>query len=413
MDSLQTIFQTITAVYQNSVIFKVVFGLIFLFLLLFIYLLVDLSIKRSFNRNHEKLKKELEDHFSELIINYLVSSQSPKEFVEKNFPQQLTNSERIFFTEILMNLAKNLEGDTKDKIKLIFKYLELHDEVQIQLNSKDIHKIVNAISTLSALGLGHEFIGELRLLSKNKNMEIRKAANKLLILLIDFKHLKVLSKTRNEITDFEQIMIINELVKKTNIIIPDLKELFLTQSNSYLVLLLKVCKVFRLTQYESNTIQLIKSKSPEVKIQALKNMIYFGYSKEKQLVQSFLNSKNIHLKHAAWQYLIEFGIVKANLNDFNYYNTLSVESQTNTSEFTYSIKRTRLLDIMVTFLVIISVPIIVLSSEFIYHYQRGEIKSLEDFRLDLLHDIGIDDVEEVDPEKFQYNDNGLQKSKKK
>ena len=139
---------------------------------------------------------------------------------------------------------------------------------------------------------------------------------------------------------------------------------------------------------------MLETGGPEVKIQALSNIGNFGYNTEKEPIKIFLNSDHIHLRNAAWEFLNSSEDKEPNLEDHYYYNKLYINKNTPESELSYSSKRTRLLDITVNFLVILSVPVIVLTSEFIYHYYRGEIKSLKDFRLDLLHDVGLDELEE-------------------
>lgn len=385
---------------SESWLFNSLLALITIFILLFIFLFVHLSLKRSKNRTKEIIRDQLETYYSDFIVGFLISTKTAKEYTKADFKTPKEKFERVVFMEFLVRLAKGLEGETKAKINDLFLTLKFDNDVKRQLKSKNWEEVSLGLSILSALHTGKNYVGLLKELSNHTRLEIRKSTNKLLIQLFDFEQIKELSNSKNYISEIEQMVIINELSKKQKIEAPDFSTQFKSHNNSFLILLLKICRVYNLKQYQRETQELLSRDSTDLQIQVIENTEYFGYVDNHDKLKTLLKSTSeLHLHESIWKYLIKHNLMSSELIGHDYYKTKIVPKTLAIDTHTESEKRFQFTGILVNIVVIISIPLIVLLSEIVYHLEGEKVHHGSSLLFDILYDFGINEEELVTKEE--------------
>jgi HEAT repeat protein len=220
-----------------------------------------------------------------IISNFLFHSsedpkQEQKEYVELKIEirEYLNNRPfRKIISQILFDLQKDVAGGTRERLFKLYKELELHHDAFKKLQSWRWETVAQGILELSQMEVeeSHQLI---RKFINDRRGVVRKQAELATVSLrpdgIDY----LLDTTRNSISEWQQLKLIEVLGKRKNYRPPQFKGWLLSQNKDVVLFALRLIKHYNQKGAEPSINQLVKHKNDEIKIAAIQCIVDFNFT---------------------------------------------------------------------------------------------------------------------------------------
>jgi hypothetical protein len=243
--------------------------------LLLIYFVTAFYLKNSISKtNHRvrKKKRELSPMISEFLfydehgsktekINYIDLKIQIREMI--NYP-----FDRRVLTDVLMDLRKDVAGQSREDLFRLYKDLELHKDAYKKLESWRWEIISKGILELTQMQV-HEAYGRITRFINDKRPTIRKQAEMATVTLKEEGINYFLDHTTYSISEWQQVKLIDELKSKEKFVPPPFR-LWLTSRNTDVVLFtLRLIKHYQQNDAIDSIITLVQHKHPLIKKEAI------------------------------------------------------------------------------------------------------------------------------------------------
>jgi len=202
---------------------------------------------------------------------------------------------RMVLTEILLDLQKDLSGDSRTRIFKLYQDLELHLDAfkklrswRWELVSKGILELTQ-MKVLAAYGFIKKFIND-------KRGVVRKQAQ---IATVTLKHEGIsyfLDTTRYGISEWQQLKLL-DVLKNFDDFTPPRFKAWLTSANRDVVLFaLRLIKHYNQTDANKALIELLKHKNDQIKSEAIQCIKDFGVFEALNMLKSVFGKCNVDIK---------------------------------------------------------------------------------------------------------------------
>ena len=202
---------------------------------------------------------------------------------------------RMVLTEILLDLQKDLSGDSRTRIFKLYQDLELHLDAfkklrswRWELVSKGILELTQ-MKVLAAYGFIKKFIND-------KRGVVRKQAQ---IATVTLKHEGIsyfLDTTRYGISEWQQLKLL-DVLKNFDDFTPPRFKAWLTSANRDVVLFaLRLIKHYNQTDANKALIELLKHKNDQIKSEAIQCIKDFGVFEALSMLKSVFGKCNVDIK---------------------------------------------------------------------------------------------------------------------
>ncbi|WP_157473171.1 HEAT repeat domain-containing protein [Eudoraea adriatica] len=202
---------------------------------------------------------------------------------------------RLVLTEILLDLQKDLSGDSRTRIFKLYQDLELHLDAfkklrswRWELVSKGILELTQ-MKVLAAYGFIKKFIND-------KRGVVRKQAQ---IATVTLKHEGIsyfLDTTRYGISEWQQLKLL-DVLKNFDDFTPPRFKAWLTSANRDVVLFaLRLIRHYNQTDANKALIELLKHKNDQIKSEAIQCIKDFGVFEALNMLKSVFGKCNVDIK---------------------------------------------------------------------------------------------------------------------
>jgi hypothetical protein len=202
---------------------------------------------------------------------------------------------RMVLTEILLDLQKDLSGESRTRIFKLYQDLELHLDAfkklrswRWELVSKGILELTQ-MKVLAAYGFIKKFIND-------KRGVVRKQAQ---IATVTLKHEGIsyfLDTTRYGISEWQQLKLL-DVLKNFDDFTPPRFKAWLTSANRDVVLFaLRLIKHYNQTDANKALIELLKHKNDQIKSEAIQCIKDFGVFEALNMLKSVFGKCNVDIK---------------------------------------------------------------------------------------------------------------------
>lgn len=217
-------------------------------------------------------KKELSPMVSEFLfydqtanksekINYIDLKIQIRELIKNEF-------DRKVLTEVLMDLRKDVSGNTRDELFHIYQDLELHKDAYKKLKSWRWEVISKGIFELTQMNVVESY-GLITKFINDKRSTIRKQAELAAVTLKEEGISYYLDHTKYKISEWQQLKLLDVIRNKEDFIPPPFR-LWLTSKNNYVVLFaLRLIKHYNQNDASSSLIELVKHRNNHIKKEAI------------------------------------------------------------------------------------------------------------------------------------------------
>lgn len=232
-------------------------------------------------------------------MNYLNLKIQIRELIKDSF-------DRRVLTEVLLDLRKDLSGQSQTVLIELYKDLGLHNEAFEKLASRRWQIISSGILELTTMEVMESY-GLIIKFINHRQGTIRKQAE---IAVVNLKEEGIgffLDNTKYKISEWQQLKLLDVLRHKTNFE-PPLFSLWLTSTNSHVVLFsLRLIKYYRQSDAEKSIITLLKHKKRDIQAEAIDCIKEFFFVSALPTLKMVYGKASIDIKIAILDAIGEIG----------------------------------------------------------------------------------------------------------
>lgn len=240
-----------------------------------LYFLGTFLIRNRIGENNGRTK-EKKMEFSPIISEFLFYEDSSTKEEKRNYLHlkvQIRESikddfDRKILTEVLLDLRKDLSGQSQDVLIQLYKDLELHNVAYEKLSSRRWQVVSSGILELTAMEV-FEAYGFIIKFINHRQSTVRKQAERAVVSLREEGIGYFLDNTKYKISEWQQLKLLDVLRHKQDFNPPQFS-LWLTSTNTHVVLFaLRLIKYFKQSDAVHSMITLLKHKNRDVQVEAI------------------------------------------------------------------------------------------------------------------------------------------------
>ena len=202
---------------------------------------------------------------------------------------------RKLLSDMLLDLQKDLEGDSADKVRQLFRDLQLHHDSYDKLKSVRWPRISQGIHELTQMQVQEAYFPITRFLNDRRSI-IRKQAELAIIELQSEGINFFLNTTRSPISQWQQLKIIELLEQKCDYRPPAFKQWLLSSHTDTVLFALRLILYYQQNDAEKSIIELSKHTDFRVRHEALRCIRDFGFTRALPVLQELFKGCDLELK---------------------------------------------------------------------------------------------------------------------
>ncbi|WP_456422148.1 HEAT repeat domain-containing protein [Lutibacter sp.] len=247
---------------------------VFLSLIVVIFV-VYLKILRSSLRKKEVLQEESKKRYETLLLSFLFNesegdnaSNQEIEFIHIINTEINDNFNRKIIIETLLKLKNEISGEIEKKIQHIYLQSNLKSFAYQQLESKNWYEIAKGIKELTQFKV-EEAYSQIKILINYPKKEVQKEVQLYLVSLFHFEGLKFLSSLESDLSEWDQIELLEELKHLENQEIPEITDWLISKNDSVVMFALKLAKMYNKYENVDTLIQLMNHENQKIRLQVI------------------------------------------------------------------------------------------------------------------------------------------------
>ncbi|WP_299799531.1 hypothetical protein [uncultured Maribacter sp.] len=202
-------------------------------------------------------------------MNYLNLKVQIRELIKHNFDREV-------LTEVLLDLRKDLSGQSQTVLIALYTDLGLHQDAYEKLGSRKWQVVSRGIVELTTMEVDESY-GLIIKFINHRQSTIRKQAEIAVVNLREEGIKYFLDNTKFKIAEWQQLKLLDVLRHKPNYTPPQFA-LWLTSTNTHVVLFsLRLIKYYSQNGAEQSIITLLKHKNRDIQAEAIECIIDFHF----------------------------------------------------------------------------------------------------------------------------------------
>lgn len=182
---------------------------------------------------------------------------------------------RKIIIKTFLKLKDDISGETADAIQNLYYQTGLIDSATGRLKSKKWDTVARAIRELTQFEI-KEAHDEIILLINHPKKEVRNEIQKYLVKLFRFEGLEFLNVLENELSEWDQIQLLEILNKFNNLHIPDIGNWLRSANQSVVSFALKLAKIYKQFDAKDDIITLFNHSNADIRIEAINLVTHLG-----------------------------------------------------------------------------------------------------------------------------------------
>tara|TARA_R110001583_G_scaffold173582_2_gene327666 strand:+ start:20554 stop:21657 length:1104 start_codon:yes stop_codon:yes gene_type:complete len=297
-------------------IIQLVWVAIFVLFLIVIILIIYLKLLRNHLRENERIVLKYSKKNELLLITFLYAEvedggiSSEQEIVINKLKRGIKNTfKREIIISTLLKLKNEISGEMAESIQNLYFQINLKSYALVKLKNKKWYIIAKGIRELTLFQVKEAHDEVLKHIDHPKK-EVRKEVQLYLVNLFNFEGLIFLNQLKTQLSEWDQIQLLEELQKFENQEIPDITSWLKSTNDSVVIFALKLAKIYNKFEMKDVLIDLIKHKSEKVRLELIPVLSYLQVDDAKGVLKHTFNESSKYEK-------IEFFKLLENLADDN------------------------------------------------------------------------------------------------
>ncbi len=253
-------------------------GFVFTIILLVAYL----KYLRKKLRTKERIETTYRKKYEADLIEYLYSGNDDGTTsiqqlnVIKYLKKCTTNGlKRKIIIHTLLKLRNEISGETADAIQQLYYQTGLMNQAVTRLKHKKWDVVARAIKELTQFQI-KEVHDDIILHVNHPKKEVRNEIQMYLVKLFSFDGLEFLDVLENQLSEWNQIQLLEILQKAENQKVPELNDWLKSGNTSVISFAIKLAKIFHQNETKDEIIALFEHPEKEIRIQAIEMVSHLG-----------------------------------------------------------------------------------------------------------------------------------------
>lgn len=275
---------------------------------------------------HKKYESDLIEYlYAGEGENISLQQQQIVDYLKKSAKNRL---KRKLIIDTFLKLKNEISGETAEAIQNLYYQTGLFNSAKSELKSKKWDSIARAIRELSQFEI-REAHDEIIVLVNHPKKEVRNEIQKYLVKLFGFQGLEFLDLLKNQLSEWDQIQLLEILNKFDNPDIPDMTNWLGSTNDSVVSFAIKIVKLYNQFDAKVDIIRLFNHPNPEIRIQVIEVIDRLGIYEAVAILKQDLNSRSIEEQIAFFKMMEDLftsddlSFVKAYVNHENFYIRVS------------------------------------------------------------------------------------------
>ncbi|MEL1240422.1 HEAT repeat domain-containing protein [Flavobacterium flavipallidum] len=290
-------------------------------------------------RDRLKIKRRIESTYAKKyesdLIEYLYASddematdqqQKIIEYLKKCSHNRL---KRKIIIKTFIRLKDDVSGETADAIQNLYYETGLITSATKKLKSKKWDAVARAIRELTQFEI-KEAHDEIIQLINHPKKEVRFEIQKYLVQLFRFEGLEFLNIIENQLSEWDQIQLIEILSRFKNLEVPDMNEWLRSKNDSVVSFTLKLVRIHNQFGVQEEIITLFNHPNPEIRIEAINLISHLGIYEAVGILKDGLFERTLDEQIAFFKMMEEMSMpddlefIKDYVNHDNFFIRISV-----------------------------------------------------------------------------------------
>ena len=269
-------YQYLIDYFENApTIIQVVWISICIFFVSIVILTIYLKFLRNKLRKEEKTVAEYQKEYESDLITYLYAGNEEEEIsaeqqiiIEKLKNCATDKFKRRIIVSTLLRLRNEISGEMAESIQKLYYQSGLIGYALSRLKSKKWYVVAKGIRELTQLRV-KEVHDKIVLLVNHPKKEIRKEVQLYLVTLFHFDGLKFLNVLQTQLSEWDQIQLLEVLQRFDEQEIPDINPWLKSTNESVVVFALKLAKIYNQFEVKDALIELLSHHQKKIRVDAI------------------------------------------------------------------------------------------------------------------------------------------------
>jgi HEAT repeat protein len=283
--------------------YKFVGGIIFIILLLSIVLLIGILISRTINNRRDRQREYWHNQFEDLLIKLLFEPEYQKgqpkydKVIKKYHADQLSLLGREVLVKDMSETHKGVRGETGEQIEQLFEDLGLDKYAAQMIKKGPWYKTAKGLREIAEFNVKKHLKLALNLVD-HPNKILRSEAQYAAISLGGIDVLHFVEKLKTELTEWQQLVILERLLRFQLEAIPDVSHWLSLKNDSVVIFASKLMVQFNQLRAGDELIKLLDHPNDQIKISAIDALRRLNIRESAQpILEHYFNVKPEVQKH--------------------------------------------------------------------------------------------------------------------
>lgn len=266
--------------------------LIVLFSVIIVILIIYLKLLRSRLRKNEKIVAQYQKEYEEDLITYLYAGNEEEEIsgeqqiiIEKLISCAADKFKRRIIVSTFLRLRNEISGEMAESIQKLYFQSGLIGYALSRLKSKKWYVAAKGIRELTQLHV-KEVEDKILMLVNHPKKEIRKEVQLYLVTLFHFGGLKFLDVLQTQLSEWDQIQLLEVLQRFDEQEIPDIKPWLNSTNESVVVFALKLAKIYNQFEVKDAILELLAHPQKKIRVDAILVLSHLQVNEAKEVLKN-------------------------------------------------------------------------------------------------------------------------------
>lgn len=283
-------------------IIKLVWVASIVLFLIVIILIISLKLIRSHLRENERIVLKYSKRYELLLITYLYAqnedggiSLEQKSVINKLKRGIRNTFKRGIIISTLLKLKNEIAGEMAESIRTLYFQTKLKDHAIVKLKNKKWDSIAKGIRELTQFQVKEVHDEVIKHINHPKK-EVRKEVQLYLVNLFNFEGLVFLDHLKTQLSEWDQIQLLEELQRFENQDLPDITSWLKSTNESVVIFALKLAKIYNQFEMKDMLLELLVHKSEKVRLELIPVLSYLQVIEAKEVLKSTFNKSSKYEK---------------------------------------------------------------------------------------------------------------------
>lgn len=236
---------------------------------------------------------------------------------------------RKIIINTFLRLKDDISGETADAIQNLYYQTGLLESATTRLKSKKWNTVARAIRELTQFEIKEAHDDIIQLINHPKK-EVRNEIQKYLVKLFRFEGLEFLDVLESELSEWDQIQLLEILNKFNNLHIPDIGNWLRSPNQSVVSFALKLAKIYKQFDAKDDIITLFNHPNTEIRIEAINLVTQLGIFEAAEILKKDLFDRSLDEQIAFFKMMEEMSMpddlafIEEHVQHENFYIRISV-----------------------------------------------------------------------------------------